>query len=820
MSWETVKTHLQAKGLLYSPGNIRLSDDICPLPARNDLKELMEELSDLLTEGSIRIPINQLCELRFRIGYFAIIHAFLSEFSFHLFKGASDKEKNQPWNMKKLEEIFSIEECNKIKDDGPNNWDIALLYKVIQKECWKMNGHAWMVMDQVINILKIQVHQVAHKRMCIDKAEIIIRLNYLALILNKMCTEGSKLRRVHPQDMKRMAKIIDPAISTLTSMLDKRNLNLRCDDEIPKLKKKLVIFRQNLESGLKYKLKLELHVCHLLYFSPSKLFSKFTVYEKIQSFGFDCITQEVDYNNIFEIKLKDGSTPDVYIISGPRAVGKSLYLKYIAKQSYEDPKSVPGVDQFEVIFTSQFRNEDMGSLNDLIKLKLHNTLEEMKFDASEIEDVIVQGNILIMIDGYDEVTKATQALLKELMLHGSNIKIICTTRSENVEKLIETIPPSRNYVHIIPKANSLKESCTKDEEHSFEKHFCFFDDTDNNSLDMDSDKNVSVWKNMTDWQLFSDKEPDLKELSTQVLKLCSFVERLLCAGKIIKKCKGKVDENALLIFQDLLDEFNDFQNQVEEFVQYPSDKEREDSTLYSSDGENVESSKSDHNIFENLLAKNKKMGTKEIYVPQGKIVEMVDAGLLIKNLLDCPERIIKEFKDIRYYEIKAEHTEIEPGRQMIFASMEEIAHLGSKLADFSFLIDHDNDNIGNETRKAMWRIMEEIQDLRDQCEKYNHSLPANITKKLPFTGLQYWFRKITSQYLRQDLSKHCIEMIRVVDAGDNQIRRYLLTPEKALQGPTLAEPWKTEDDIEDIEKKVNRKTNLKGKKSKSKKKKR
>ncbi|CAL4159425.1 unnamed protein product, partial [Meganyctiphanes norvegica] len=162
----------------------------------------------------------------------------------------------------------------------------------------------------------------------------------------------------------------------------------------------------------------------------------------------------VQYENILDLKGKNGKFPDVLILEGPSGSGKTTLTKLMhaewIKCTCGQPSSFINLNEFDLVLPYECSNTTLSSYKDLITNLLPVTTlylrnEDILRSARELK-------ILILVDAADDLNPKSKALLRELTEtrvpeSSGNLRILCTTRPQALKDLLSLIP--RNKLTIV-----------------------------------------------------------------------------------------------------------------------------------------------------------------------------------------------------------------------------------------------------------------------------------------------------------------------------------------------------------------------------------
>ncbi|XP_071512440.1 uncharacterized protein [Panulirus ornatus] len=149
----------------------------------------------------------------------------------------------------------------------------------------------------------------------------------------------------------------------------------------------------------------------------------------------DSPTSQIDYEDILDFIDKktisnQRSASKIAMIEGLAGVGKSSLMRYMVADWVAGSDRMRGLKNYHLLLYVQCRNSFIASLLQLLKVLMPKT--SRKFRAGDLVEVALGLNLLILIDGLDEMNDASTDLLKEILnlKRTGSITVICSTRPE------------------------------------------------------------------------------------------------------------------------------------------------------------------------------------------------------------------------------------------------------------------------------------------------------------------------------------------------------------------------------------------------------
>ncbi|XP_069184874.1 uncharacterized protein [Procambarus clarkii] len=143
---------------------------------------------------------------------------------------------------------------------------------------------------------------------------------------------------------------------------------------------------------------------------------------------------QVDTKDFFTTPLPTGEYPDVLITHGSPGIGKTSLIRYFIHDWLSVSPSINGIDEFDIVLPIELRHVTSDDTQALLRDEvLRNACHHLK--SSDIIPTLSEVSTLWLLDGYDEATKKTKGLVKEILKKFPNSKFIITTRTDCVHEL-------------------------------------------------------------------------------------------------------------------------------------------------------------------------------------------------------------------------------------------------------------------------------------------------------------------------------------------------------------------------------------------------
>ncbi|XP_069157616.1 uncharacterized protein [Procambarus clarkii] len=160
--------------------------------------------------------------------------------------------------------------------------------------------------------------------------------------------------------------------------------------------------------------------------------------------------QDINYEDILSMRREDGRDSQCVLLTGEGGMGKTTLLKLILEKWVEDPAAIRHLGTVDLVFYVQCRDSHLNTFDGLLRQLLPQTLSDSDADFQLFKEIILSLNILVLIDGYDEVNDHSGRLVKELLhLPGKDVRLVITTRPGWDQHLSQLVPHTRPRCNIL-----------------------------------------------------------------------------------------------------------------------------------------------------------------------------------------------------------------------------------------------------------------------------------------------------------------------------------------------------------------------------------
>ncbi|XP_069157737.1 uncharacterized protein [Procambarus clarkii] len=353
--------------------------------------------------------------------------------------------------------------------------DVTLLYKLLQRVCGlaEMNDPAWTTpgpqgpsLEHLIYSLKQHRNTLAHDNVRMTEQDLKNKLTDLTDLMTKMLVEAGNKWRIDRQDVDKASRdateYIDGLRAKIREPLDPSEM-----DYLAQLHQDIKVFKSHITEEVKQMSKQELTEGYkLLYqivpapwlllninYNPSRAFTRLRLLENPvigARPSHAAKGQDINYEDILSMRREDGRAPQCVLLTGEGGMGKTTLLKLILEKWVEDPAAIRHLGTVDLVFYVQCRDTHLNTFNDLLCQLLPQTLRDSDTDFQLFKEIILSLNILVLIDGYDEVNDHSGRLVKELLhLPGKDVRLVITTRPGWDQQLSQLVPHTRPRCNIL-----------------------------------------------------------------------------------------------------------------------------------------------------------------------------------------------------------------------------------------------------------------------------------------------------------------------------------------------------------------------------------
>nr|XP_027230838.1 uncharacterized protein LOC113822490 [Penaeus vannamei]XP_027230839.1 uncharacterized protein LOC113822490 [Penaeus vannamei]XP_027230840.1 uncharacterized protein LOC113822490 [Penaeus vannamei] len=371
---------------------------------------------------------------------------------------------------------FNSEQRALLEKGAPfKEFDISLLYNILQLMCGlaSPSNPVWtsppsgQPLEHLLHKLKLMRNHIAHTNDVQEMSdeELLKKLRKLKCLLSRILRLTGNRCGIHPHIFRdqvwEIKQYFQGLLQRVREPLESSDLN-----NFPQLQQEIRVFQEALRSKIEGDSRQELHdlypqlwdvtLAQWLYpdlkIQPSLNFTNLVIVEDTSTLS---PSQEqkhqpsdISHENLLQVKQRNGRLPEVIIISGEGGIGKTTLLKHMLEMWVRDPSQIEGLQDASLLLYLQLRGCTISSWNDLLISLVQNTFQGSGLTTDVFVDLFLAMNIVVLLDGYDEVSKKAKKLITDLLCYPGNMRIVITTRPGCAKELTQIMKNKRQVINV------------------------------------------------------------------------------------------------------------------------------------------------------------------------------------------------------------------------------------------------------------------------------------------------------------------------------------------------------------------------------------
>ncbi|XP_037803132.1 uncharacterized protein LOC119597613 [Penaeus monodon] len=371
---------------------------------------------------------------------------------------------------------FNSEQRTLLEKGAPfKEFDISLLYIILQLMCGLADpsNPAWtsppsgQPLEHLLHKLKLMRNHIAHTNdvQQMSDQELFKKLRKLKCLLSRILRLAGNRCGIHPHIFRdqvwEIKQYFQGLLQKVREPLESSDLN-----NFPQLQQEIKVFQEALRNKVERDSRQELQglypqlwdvtLAQWLYpdlkIQPSLNFTNLVIVEDTSTLS---PSQEqkhqpcnISHKNLLQVKQRNGRLPEVIVISGEGGIGKTTLLKHMLEMWVKDPSQIEGLQDASLLLYLQLRGCTISSWNNLLMSLLDNTFQGSGLTTDVFVDLFLAMNIVVLLDGYDEVSKKAKKLITDLLCYPGNMRIVITTRPGCAKELTQIMKNKRQVINV------------------------------------------------------------------------------------------------------------------------------------------------------------------------------------------------------------------------------------------------------------------------------------------------------------------------------------------------------------------------------------